>query len=277
MSYDEADVGASLDRLKAAGDTDTQEAFTVDSKPQGTMSKVYRWATNLPKNVTVGVLDAALNMAHTADDIETQLSGNRAAKEKSAVAGGAAPIPGQGADKPAPEPMLSPEVSQAVYGFRDVMAEGSQTSDEVTQAIAQYAIPFMGFAKLIGGLQGASVISTIIRAGTAEAATAATVLGPHDPRMADVLALGRTVEGKFGNAMRAVAPDGSLFNHYIDYMTDREGEGNAEGRFKNVVDNLALTAAAATMIKATAVTMKGGYKALKKAMTETPEAAVETK
>lgn len=155
---------------------------------------------------------------------------------------------------------------QGVMNFRDYLTQGDGTSDEVTQAISQYAIPFLGYSKLIGGLHSATMLGSMAKAGVAEAATAATVLKPHDPRAADILQLGKHVEGKFGDAMNTIAPDGSLLNHYINYMTDRSNESDAEGRFKNVVDNLALSAAAAGLIKTTAMTLKGGFATAKYAL-----------
>lgn len=219
------------------------------------------WVAKLPKNVSVGLIDAAVN---TADAIKAFASA--AADSWEPAVGSSVPKKEPEEEPVAPPSPIYDAAKQSVMAFRDYMAQGSETPDEITQVISQYAIPFMGYSKFIGGLHGATTAGTIARAGAAEALTASTVLGPHDPRAADILQLGKHVEGKFGDAMNTIAPDGSLMNSYIDYMTDRENEGEAEGRFKNVVDNLALSAAAAALIKTTAMTLKGGYATAKYAL-----------
>jgi hypothetical protein len=62
--------------------------------------------------------------------------------------------------------------------------------------------------------------------------------------------------------MRAVAPDDGLVTAYIDYMTNRDGETEAQGRFKNIVDNLTLTAALGGLIKSGAFGLKLGRQVL---------------
>lgn len=249
----ELDAAKQKDLEKATHETlQSQTAIDLKSGP----AAVSRWVLNLPKNIGVGLMDASLAVAHGVDDLNAGMES--AAKTKQTL------------DKqnmtdapPAPPPVhtapvIPPHVSGALYQFRDHMVQNDGTSDEITQAVAQYAIPFMGYAKLIGGLRGATLLGTAGRAVAAETLTAASVLESHAPRAADLLALGRTVEGKFGDALRTAAPDGSLINGYIDYMTSREDESAAAGRFKNVVDNLTLTAAVAGMFKVTATALKGG-------------------
>lgn len=233
------------------------------AEPSGTAL----WIAKLPVNVSVGLVDAAVN---TADAIKAFAG---AAVDSWKMPGtitedAAAKASGQRAKEPEPMPPspIYDAAKQSVMNFRDYLAQGSETPDEITQAISQYVIPFTGYSKLIGGLHSATTAGTLARAGAAEALTASTALAPHDPRAADILQLGKHVEGKFGDAMNAIAPGGSLLNSYINYMTDRENESDAEGRFKNVVDNLALSAAAATLIKTTAMTLKGGYATAKYAL-----------
>lgn len=227
------------------------------------------WIAKLPANITTGLIDAAVNTAdaikafHEASDYSLTLTGST----KPEQVGAKSATPEAPAEpKAPPESPIYNSAKQAVMNFRDYLSKDSGTSDEVTQSIAQYAIPFMGWSKFIGGLHSATTLGTIARAGVAEALTASTVLAPHDPRAADILQLGKHVEGKFGDAMNTIAPDGSLFNSYINYMTDRSNESDAEGRFKNVVDNLALSSAAAGLIKTTAMTLKGGFATAKYAL-----------
>jgi hypothetical protein len=151
---------------------------------------------------------------------------------------------------------LHGKVSDAVMSFRDFLAQGSDTPDQITQGIAQFALPMLGWSKLLGGLRGASTLGTIARTAAAESATVATVADPQGMRAADLVQMGKSVEGKLGDSLNAIAPDGSALNAYIDYMTDRSDEGAVEGRFKNVIDNLGLSAAAGAVLKTGATTIK---------------------
>lgn len=224
------------------------------------LENVGKWVQALPRNIGVGLMDAAVN---TADAMGSAMHSDK---------------PAEGGDNSLVDALAESNpytslVKPAVLNFRNELAKGSGTSDEVTQAIAQYAVPFMGYAKLVGGLKGASALGTAGRVAGADAATAATVLAPHDPRFADLMQLGKHVEGKFGTAMNTIAPDGSLLNAYIDYMTNRDNESEAEGRFKNVVDNLGLTAATSALVKTAATVLKGGREAIH----SLPEAASKTR
>lgn len=223
---------------------------------------VGHWMTELPKNVGVGMIDAAVNTADTMKwlsgfyDPFKQPEGDVKPKE---------PSTGTDVVDQHHQEMAANErngvydlVKGDVSKFRDELASGSSTSDQVTQSIAQYAIPFMGYAKLLGGVKGASLLQKLGTGAGAEALTASTVLDPHDARFADIMKLGKHTEGKFADAMNTIAPDGSLMNQYINYMTNRDNEGEAEGRFKNVVDNLGVSAAAAGLLKSTATTLRGG-------------------
>jgi len=275
------DLEDSLAQLSAARDLDKQNEWKqandeaakkagveIIGGVMGVPAPVVNWMRELPRNVSVGTLDAAIN---TADALkhgyEYLQHKNAEGKSAMAAADNAARLPGTAPaevppvpEQPAPSPVYD-AAKNAVLQFRNYLASNSDTKDEVTQTIAQYAVPFLGYSKLIGGLKGANALGTIARSATAEALTASTVLAPHDPRMTDILQLGKHVEGKFGEAMNAVAPDGSLLNAYIDYMSNRDNESEAEGRFKNVVDNLTFSAAIATLFKTGAVLFKGGHAA----------------
>lgn len=238
------------------------------SNQNGEPGGIAMWIAKLPRNISVGLIDAAVNTADAVKSIVAEAPPIWEPASKTVMDADAKKAAAAKGEAPAPEPEhpVYTAAKQGVMNFRDYLAQGSETSDEVTQAISQYAIPFIGYSKLIGGLHSTTMLGTALKAGTAEALTAATVLKPHDPRAADMLQLGKHVEGKFGDAMNTIAPDGSLLNHYINYMTDRENESDAEGRFKNVVDNLALSAAAAGLIKTTAMTLKGGFATAKYAL-----------
>jgi hypothetical protein len=143
--------------------------------------------------------------------------------------------------------------TQAYENFRNDLAANGNTADAITQSLAQFAVPMLGWSKLLGMTKLLSVPSL-----AAESATVSTAFDPHASRTADLLAAGKQVEGRLGDALNTIAPDGSLVNAYINYMTDRSDEGEAEGRFKNVLDQLLLSASGAALIKSGALAMKAG-------------------
>jgi hypothetical protein len=55
---------------------------------------------------------------------------------------------------------------------------------------------------------------------------AASLFDPHEKRLADTL--------------KELSPDGYLLNKYIDYLASDPSETDAEGRFKNVLDNFVI-------------------------------------
>lgn len=234
-----------------------------------TFNPVERWMGELPANASVGLLHLAVN---TADSIKhfglgvAQNFKDLVAPPKPATEPGAAPA------APTTPTVLPRHDHDDVYDvakthvldFADSIARAQQERggggaiDQVTQTGIQLAVPFTGFAKLLGGLRGASAVGTFLRSSVASGATDVTALDPHAGRAADLLALARHTEGKLGDAMLSVAPDGSALNAYINYMTDRTNESDAAGRFKNVLDGLTMNAATSTLFHAAAVTLKGG-------------------
>lgn len=145
-----------------------------------------------------------------------------------------------------------------ILDFRDAIALKDPTlSDRLVQSAAQLAIPFAGFSRALSGVQ------TVAKMAAAGGLTDATALGPHDARFADLLALGRHTEGKLGDALRALAPDGGAVNAYINYLTDRGNESEAEGRFKNVLDGMGVNLIATPIIHGAASVLKQGMAGLR--------------
>lgn len=138
----------------------------------------------------------------------------------------------------------------------------ARTSDEITQGVSQFALPFMAWTKLLGGVSAGGKLMSMGRAVAADAATSMTVLQPHDPRMADLVALGKQSEGQLGQVLNTIAPDGSLINKYIDYMTDRTNESEAAGRLKNALDSFTMGAAVTGVLESGIVGMKLGRQVL---------------
>lgn len=230
-----------------------------------------RWMAKLPKNIGVGILDAALNTVDFVDSLRSDES--KAATEET---------PSQKRNAPSDAASLGNTMTnlgdqmargegfdarRALLAFRNHIADGAEeTSDSITQGIAQFAVPFTGWSKAVRGIQLAEeapqlaqTAMKVAKVATSESATMATAFDPHAGRFADLVELGKHTEGKLADALNTISPDGSAINAYIDYMTDRVNEGEAEGRFKNVVDNLGISAAAAGLIHVGAKTLKAGH------------------
>jgi hypothetical protein len=172
----------------------------------------------------------------------------------------------------------------AILDFRDAVAvKDPNMVDGLTQNVAQLAIPFAGYSKALAGVHDAAIAASttqdfggyllasakqdlgklarnVIAPG---AVTDATALQPHQARFADTLALGRHTETKLGDVLNAIAPDGSAMNAYINYLSDRSNESEAEGRFKNVIDGFGVNMIATPLLTAAASTLKQGTAGLR--------------
>ena len=148
-----------------------------------------------------------------------------------------------------------------ILDFRDAVAvKDPSIGDSLLQGVAQLAIPFAGYSRALAGVHG---LANAIAAG---GITDATALAPHDGRMADLFALGRTVEGKLGDTLRALSPNGSALNAYIRYLTERKNESEAEGRFKNVLDGLGVNLITTPLLLGAASVLKQGQTGLRAMM-----------
>jgi hypothetical protein len=256
MSYDpsnDPEFDAFMSRMDAADTADAEEQFAKDigARRQQAEHPVRTFAMNLPKNIGIGGYKALVNTLDTAAEVAQNV--NPQAAVTKAVAGEEA--------REQFFPTLSeeyPEFMGAVRNFTSQWERNDTMADDITQGVAQFTAPFMGWLKLLKGAGAATKASTVARAATAEGVTAGSAFDPHDGRVADLLELGRESDNRFGELLRKMSPDGSVLNAYIDYMTDRENEGEAEGRFKNVVDALGSSAALAGIVKGAAFSKKVG-------------------
>ena len=211
------------------------------------------------RDVAAGAITGATNIAdsvlsHTAGamagaaDQEDSMAGQKAQAEAGV----------RDADKAKfGEPIWDHAKSQ-ILDFRDaVQVQDPTLADSLTQGVAQLAIPFAGYSRALSGLHW------VAQAAAAGALTDATALGPHDARMADLVALGRHTEGKFGEVLRTLAPDGSALNAYINYLHDRTNETEAEGRFKNVLDGFGVNLVATPLLHSVGMLLKQGTAGLR--------------
>lgn len=232
-------------------------AASVRHPDTGGALRVDHWVANLPRNVSVGLMDAAVNSADTVRDVGHAFYHSHVAE-----------VFGQpmAPDEPKPPPALTADekktweshhtTGDAVYNhvrgsfmtLRDRLANGLENPEDLlTQNVAQLAIPGLGLAKLTGATASFGLLNTA-HVAAADAVAAGVVLDPHSGRLADLAVLGKHAEGKLGAVFNTLAPDGSMMNHYLNAMTDRVGESDWNGRLKNMVDSLSGSAALAGVI-----------------------------
>lgn len=267
IDSDEFDPKAFVADIKSRGEEADKQSLwektmEATAKPglaegQAKASKqVFGWLKNLPKNITVGTLDAIDAMADFADEASEGAKGETKPKGQKPFLDST----GQDYDDP-----LSAAWRGGLNELRTRLSKNDTMSDDITQGVAQFAVPFTGWMKAMKGSAAAGKLGLIMQAGAAEAATVGTAFAPDSGRVADLLQAGREMEGRLGETLRKLSPDGSALNGYIDYMTDRSDETVADARWKNIVDSLAVSAGVGALLKAAPVAMKTGRYALENA------------
>lgn len=236
---------------------EADQAAKAEATDQGPPSLLQRFGRAVG-NVTHSMLDGAIHEAeqwgiaakHVGQDV---LAGGATALKNTmdtVDAVGRNPNPNDPSNLPTP---VWDHAKQALLDFRDaVQVKDPNLIDKLAQPVAQLAIPFAGYSKALGVFHGAA------NAVAAGALTDFTALAPHDMRMADLFALGRQTETKLGAALQTLAPDGSALNAYINYLSDRKNETEAEGRFKNVLDGLGVNLVATPLLLAAGSLLKHG-------------------
>lgn len=263
MPYDPSNdpvFDAAAARVSAAGNDDVLEKLSTDigARREENEHPLTTGLLKIPKNIGIGAWKALINTIDTASDIAAQ---------NSPTGLGAKAVGGDEA-RQALSPSLSeahPELMKHLKSFTDDWERNDTMRDDVTQGLSQFALPFAGWMKAMG--PAGSAMMKFGQGLAAEGATAGSAFDPHDPRMTDLLKMGQEYEGRLGNFMRNISPDGSLMNSYINYMTSREGvtpqekregvtEGKWEGRFKNAADSVGGSAAIAGILKFAGHTFK---------------------
>lgn len=268
----------------AANAKQSQEALQGDEQPQP--SFLQKWVTGPMGRVTTSMVDSAVGAAdsyfnsdagHKARDVvagamtgATNIAdtGLSAVKNMPDTGNPLATVAKQAANLTSP---IWDHARGAILDFRDAVAVHDPTlADNLVQAGAQLAIPFAGYSRALAGVHG---FANMVLSGVA---TDASALGPHDPRMADLIALGRHTEGKLGEALRAMSPDGSAQNAYVNYLTAghagatpeqrAQEESEAEGRFRNVLDGFGANLIMTPLLHAAASGLKWGTAGLRYAV-----------
>jgi hypothetical protein len=223
---------------------------------------IVKWAAKLPQDVGIAVWDTVRNVAELSLDAGAAIADAQfqqlapmaeAMGSKAAQAGGAAyrerkaadSTPGaralrdlqvrQGADLP---PNLddvtsldlrdiAPEWVDAIDKARAWAGQGDNQADVITQKLFQFAGPFAGMLRVLGGVSRAPGVATWLantgKVAAADVLTSYAVFDPHEARFADLL--------------KEIGPqDNRLLNDYIDYAMSSRDDTDAEGRWKNAVD-----------------------------------------
>lgn len=189
-------------------------------------------ATN---NVVAGIMDAAINVYDTVGQmVDEVVPGVKAAPTLSQLVTDEPPTAG-------PTPVRDAMVALRDASRRTLIAD--TTVDEFTRQTVQFMVPFSMTMKTMGGFKAGATIANYAKGAAAESVT---MFGAFDPHA-----------GRFADLVQAVSPDGLAANRFIDYLTNRENEGEWEGRFKNVVDSLAGSAAVSGAITVGAKAFKG--------------------
>lgn len=259
IAKDPFDPAALAARNRALPETDEDPMVTeIKRAVDAGMNK--NWFSRMPRSIGIGAYKAALNMIKTGADIADAPSEVATEATGSSVDVRPLTIAGMFAANPALIPLahvaFSKPFTDAADQFGDEMTANNTIGDDIVQGVAQFAIPFAGYLRAFGGIQAGATAMNVAKTAGAETAAVTTAFDPHDGRMADLLEMGRQSEGKFGDLLRKVSPDGSLVNSYINWMISREGEGEWEGRFKNAVDSLVATATLGSVLKAAGTSFK---------------------
>lgn len=252
------------------------------------------WVVKLPKNLSLGVLDAAVSTAAMPFDVLKSMDETRQEIDGAAILRGdeehdalpefAKETPFQqkmramgtaqrvaGATGEAAEPAITElpkQFADAYAAWRESLREDDNLADSLTQGIAQFAVPFTAYSKAFGVAREVGYLGNAFRLAAADAVASATAFAPDSGRAADLVKLGLHAENKFGDTLRTLMPDGTLANQYIEWMTDHDGEGALGARFKNTLDGLGVSAVVGGVIKSAAMTFKAARKGIEIAARE---------
>lgn len=246
MDPEEAQYQRDLAAARAQAKVDNAKTFLTQMTGPVPTKAAINWMLDLqdaPNNLIGGVVDAAINAYDTVGELVDMAV---PPETQAAVQQTIAPSP----EKPAgPSPFRDVLVSLRDASRRNLSQD--TVADDFVRQTVQFMVPFTMATKAMGGFKTGATVANVAKGAAAEAATMFGAFDPHAGRFADLL--------------QAVSPDGLAANRFIDYLTSRENEGEMEGRFKNVVDSLAGSAAVGAAIKVGATTFKGAARQFTKA------------
>lgn len=305
QKFSPEDVAAAATAGAGAGSAQAEASVpSLEGRVTDAITATSNYVSRLPENLTLGLMDTAVNtgrmmwnslrdsLVDSGDYGDEQSTGSALLGDKQYTTK-VAPAPSARGMTPAqlretsdqraehkveqaalPTP-LDEQVAAAYDAWRNGLNDDSNMADLITQGAAQFLVPFTAFSKAFGVSRSAGLASNALRLGAAETVTSMAALDPRAGRMADLLKMGTQAENRFGDLMRAAAPDGSLQNQYIEWMVDREGESDSEGRFKNAVDSLGVSAALGTIFKIAGTTFKTARTGVQKVKDVLDEKAAE--
>ncbi len=240
------------------------------------LSHYGKYAMDSTRDVAAGLTTGLVNAADSVKSAVGASGKGLAAAEDPANASGGV---GEDADKreeDAADPFtpVYNDARQAALNVRDAIAvKNPGVADHLLEGAGQLVPSFLMFSRVLGGIHGLADLGAggnllarsgggVARFAAADTPNSTIMQGPHDPRLADTLQLLRHSEGKFGDMLRAVTPDGSAMDHYVNYLADHSSETEAEGRYKNVLDSYGAGAAMTGIMHSAAGIFKQGWNAL---------------
>ncbi len=191
----------------------------------------------------------------------------------------------------AQEALNGPDISHPIYDaarkvimdMRDAIAiKDPNLPQSLIEGFGQFAGPYALYSRMLGSFgtaanlfKGEGALAAFGNKVAAKAASTATAVGadaitnatanaPHDPRVADLLALHKDAEGKYVDMLSSIASsDNPLYpvHEYINYLASPD-HSEAEGRWKNVLDGLNVFGALAGVFFGGAATFKTGWGAM---------------
>lgn len=197
------------------------------------VSEAEQWGIagrRLGQDVNAGLANMAVGLADTAK--------TAVASSGEGLSAAGDPAHAQEAMNPPSSPLWD-HARATVLDFRDAMQVQDPTwVDKGTQALAQFAVPFAGYSRALGGI---GRFANWVGSGILADATVQPIDTPREST-ADMIALGRHVEQKYLGAL-STAGGTSAINAYISFLADNSSHTDAEAKFKQVLDSVIPNAA----------------------------------
>ena len=164
------DIGQMLAEMRAAKNNEESDSFQKNIDQLGKIAtkqedplgiKVDKWAASLPRNITGGIYKAALNAIDNLSDFGTFLGKYDPSMKKASelqVHANSRDTPAGKTVEPQPAPALSTldkDLWKMLNDFGDQAFHPEGVADELTQGLAQFAVPFAAYSRAFGVAKGA--------------------------------------------------------------------------------------------------------------------------